>query len=162
MIYRISDFYTLFYYSFVDGNITKDKNYWQNLMKDGATTAWQGFSFDLLCLLHLQQIKKALGIAGVATKSTTWRSKDHKAQIDLVIERADRIINLCEIKFSQNEYQITSQYANTIRRRVGIFVAETGTKYGICNTFVTTYGILNGIGQSIVNIEIVLDDLFKE
>ena len=161
-IYRISDFYTLFYYSFVDGNATKDQNYWQNMIKDGAITAWQGFSFELLCFLHLQQIKNALGIAGVSTKSTTWRSKNRSAQIDLVIERADRIINLCEIKFSQNEYQITPDYANTIRHRAAIFTAETGTKYGISNTFITTYGILNGKGLSVVNNEIVLDDLFKE
>ena len=162
VIYRISDFYTLFYYSFVDGNMTKDNNYWQNMLDKGKMLAWQGFSFELLCFLHLHQIKTALGITGVTTKSTTWRSKDRTAQIDLVIERTDRVINLCEIKFSQNEYQLSSQYADTIRRRAAIFAADTGTQYTLSNTFITTYGILNGKGQSVVGNEIVLDDLFKE
>jgi len=162
VIYRISDFYTLFYYSFVDGNMNKDKNYWQNMLDKGKMLAWQGFSFELLCFLHLHQIKTALGITGVTTKSTTWRSKDRSAQIDLVIERTDRVINLCEIKFSQNEYKLSSQYADTIRRRAAIFAADTGTQYTLSNTFITTYGILNGKGQSVVGNEIVLDDLFKE
>lgn len=162
IIYRISDFYTLFYYRFVSGNTSRDKNYWQNMLSNSAITSWQGFSFELLCFLHLQQIKNALGISGISTKSTTWRSKDRSAQIDLVIERADRIINLCEIKFSQNEYSLSTQYAETVRRRAAHFIAETGTKYGICNTFITTYGILNGKGLSVVGNEITLDDMFKE
>ena len=160
-IYRICDFYTLFYYKFVDGNRTSNANFWQKLSLTPKLYTWQGFSFELLCLLHIKQIQKALGIDGVMTEVSTWRSKNRDAQIDLVIERSDRVVHLCEMKFSKNEYVITSDYENTLRRRMGAFEAETGIERGVNLSFVTTYGVANVNSHSIVNDNIVLSDLFE-
>jgi hypothetical protein len=160
IIYRICDFYTLFFYRFVNNNRSKDTKYWENLLDNQKIASWQGFSFELLCLLHLEKIKDALGIGGISTESSTWRSKDKTAQIDLVIKRADRIVNICEIKFSKNQYAITPDYDLKLRNRMGIFKAETNTRYGVNTVFITTYGVQNAYNHSIVSGEVVLDDLF--
>ncbi|MBQ5452989.1 MAG: ATP-binding protein [Bacteroidales bacterium] len=159
-IFRICDFYTLFYYKFVEKNSSADADFWQKMINSPKINTWQGFCFELLCLLHITQIKRALGIDGVLVTLSTWRSKDRNAQIDLVIERSDRIVNLCEIKFSVNEFVITKDYESKLRSRAGLFAAETGTKYALNTTFITTYGISNPQNHSIVNGNIVLDDLF--
>ena len=83
------------------------------------------------------------------------------AQIDMIIERADRIIHLCEMKFSQDVYHITKEYDKHIRERAGLFKYVTGTKKTVVNTFVTTYGVANGKYRSIVHSDVVLDDLFQ-
>lgn len=160
IIYRLCDFYTLFYYHFIEKHRFKDTAFWEKSLDKPVVTSWQGFSFELVCLLHLDQIKNALGISGIATSSTTWRSKDRTSQVDLVIERADRIVNLVEIKFSKNQYVITSEYDLKLRDRMGMFKYETKTRYGVNYIFITTYGVKNANGYSIVGANITLDDLF--
>ena len=159
-IFRISDFYTLFYFKFIENNPSVNKNYWQKMSLSSKISAWQGFSFELLCLLHREQIEKALGINGINTTLSTWRSKDNTAQIDLVIERSDRIIDLCEMKFSTQQYTITEDYDKKLRERMSIFANETKTKYTVNYVFVTTFGIRNPQNHSIVSNEIILDELF--
>jgi hypothetical protein len=108
--------------------------------------------------LHLQQIKKALGISGISTSASGWQIKD--AQIDLVIERADRFVNLCEMKFSVEQYEITKEYADKIRDRMSLFRENTKCKMTLQNTFITTYGVRIGKHSSIVNSQVTMDDLF--
>ena len=110
--------------------------------------------------MHTEQIKRALGIEGILTSTGTWRSKNRDAQIDLVIERSDRTINLCEIKFSKNKYVITSDYENHLRDRESLFIEETKTKYAVNTVFITTYGVRNSQNFSIVCGDLKLDDLF--
>jgi len=162
IIYRLTDAYTLFYYKFVDGDRSHDPQRWQHLVGKPQVTAWQGFSFELLCLLHLQQVKTALGIAGMATSASVWRSqnKDVRSQIDLVIDRADRIINLCEMKFSTQQYGITKGYEDHLRLRMSLFAAESRTRKGLAVTMVTTFGLLPSRHNGIVNSEVTLDALF--
>ena len=160
-IYRICDFYTLFYYKFVNGNRTSNADFWQQMSKSPKLYTWQGFSFELLCLLHIRQIQRALGIDGIMTEVSTWRSKNYDAQIDLVIERSDRMINLCEMKFSKNKFVLTPDYESTLRDRMGAFIAETGTNYGVNCSFITTYGVSNVNSHSIINDNILLSDLFE-
>jgi len=160
-IYRICDFYTLFYYKFVNGNRTSNADFWQQMSKSPKLYTWQGFSFELLCLLHIRQIQRALGIDGIMTEVSTWRSKNYDAQIDLVIERSDRMINLCEMKFSKNKFVLTPDYESTLRDRMGAFIAETGTNYGVNCSFITTYGVSNANSHSIINDNILLSDLFE-
>lgn len=161
-IYRLKDFYTLFYYKFIENNRTQDKHYWMHKMNSPEVYDWQGFSFELICLLHVDQIKQRLGIFGILTNACSWRSNDEgsKAQIDLLIDRSDRVINLCEMKFSQDVYVITKEYENKLRTRMGIFRAESKTKKSIVTTFVTTFGVAKNIHSGIVQNEIVMDDLF--
>lgn len=163
-IYRIKDFYTLFYYKYVDGQDTKDKARWSHICLSPQVSSWQGFSFELLCLLHLDQIKQALGIDRIINAASSWRGKDDSSstQIDLVIERGDRIMNLCEMKFSREPYVIDKQYEQKLRERMAIFKAETRTRYGLQLTFVTTFGVLPGKHSGVVNTQVLLDDLFEK
>lgn len=162
-IYRIKDFYTLFYYKYVNGIDTKDNLRWTHLSSTPQVSSWQGFSFELLCLLHLDEIKKALGIDRILNDASAWRSRqpEQNTQIDLVIERADHNINLCEMKFSSGMYAIDKGYEQKLRERMSIFLAETMTRCSTRITMVTTYGVLQNKHSGIVNDEVLLDDLFE-
>ncbi len=165
-VYRLVDFYTLFYYKFIDHNVTKDEKWWSNNMTSQAVMAWMGTSFELIALRHHRLIKKALGIAGMSTSVYTWQCKAIPeegitgTQIDMIIERADRIIHLCELKFSQGKYRITADYENRLRERMETFRFLTKTTKSLVHTFVTTYGVADGKHHSIVHSEVVMDDLF--
>ena len=165
-LYRISDPYTLFYFKFLENKNTKDEYWWSNNMHSHSVEAWEGFSFELICMLHLEQIKKKLGINIIATETSSWHAignKDKKgAQIDLVIERSDRIINLCEIKFSAEPYLITKDYEMKLRERMALFKEATSTRKSVVTTMITTYGILRGIHSGVVQSEVIMDDLFEK
>lgn len=172
-IYRLTDFYTLFYYRFIEGFNAQDEEWWSHNFQSPAIESWQGISFELLCLLHLVQIKQKLGISGIATAASSWRyippkkkvpnEKNEKGtQIDLLIDRGDRVINLCEMKFSVKPYYISENYEKTLRGRMSIFQEKTKVNKSLVYTFVTTYGIANGMGKSIVNSEVTMEDLFAK
>ncbi len=166
-VYRLTDFYTLFYYKFIDGSNTREPQWWSKNIDSHSVVAWRGISFELVCLLHHQQIKNALGISGMSTSISTWQCKPNEeeqtqgAQIDMIIERADRIIHLCEMKFSDDLYHITNDYERKLRERMGLFRYLTRCKKSLVHTFVTTYGIADGKYKSIVHSEVTMDDLFK-
>ena len=166
-IFRLTDFSTLSYYKFNENNNTKDDRWWSNNMSSRSVSAWMGLSFELVCLNHHKQIKGALGIAGVGTAISTWRSTADPEkgipgfQIDLIIERADRIIHLCEMKFSTDQYGITDSYEKKLRERMGLFRMATKNKKSLVITFVTTYGVVGGKHKSIVHSEVTMDDLFQ-
>lgn len=167
-IYRLVDFYTLFYYRFVDGFNAQDEEWWSHNFLSPSVEAWQGYSFEVVCFTHLAQIKKKLGISGISTAASSWRyvpkkdadSTSKGAQIDLLIDRGDRVVNLCEMKFSTKPYRISESYENTLRDRMGIFQERTHCTKTLVNTFITTFGIADGIHRSIVNNELLMDDLF--
>ena len=164
-LYRISDPYTLFYFKFLHNKNTKDERWWTNNMNSHSVESWQGFSFETICMAHLEQIKQRLGISGISTTTSSWRKLGDEVckgtQIDLVIERADRVINLCEMKFSETPFTITKAYEATLRERMAIFKEETKTTKSLATTMVTTYGIVKGIHSGIVQSEVLMDDLFK-
>ncbi len=167
-LYKLTDFYTLFYYKYIEPNKDLyDANWWSHNSGSRSIEIWQGISFELVCLLHIDQIRHALGISGVATEVSAWFNKADKAsetrgsQIDLVIERADRTIHLCEMKFSKNAYSLTSEYSDKLRARMGLFKEGTKITKTLVNTFVTTYGVSNANDFSIVHSEVTMEDLFK-
>lgn len=165
-LYRLSDFYTIFYYKFVLGNNSKDEHYWQHHFNDRSVSSWEGFSFEQLCLHHLSHIKQGLGISGVATESSTWRhiaakgEEKRGAQIDLVIKRADRMIHLVEMKFAASRYNITKDYATQLRERRQTFMEDERLTTTPVFTFVTPYGLTKGINSSLVHSEITAEHLF--
>jgi uncharacterized protein len=165
-LYRLSDFYTIFYYKFILGNNSKDEHYWQHHFNDRGVSSWQGFSFEQLCLLHLNQIKQGLGISGVATESSAWRhiaakgEEKRGAQIDLVIKRADKVIHLVEMKFAGNRYTITKDYAMQLHERRQLFMEKENIRNTPVFTFITPYGVSQGINSSLVHSEITADQLF--
>ena len=169
IIYRLSDFYTLFYIKYIEPySDSFDEDWWQHHASSHSVESWQGLTFELLCLMHIRQIRQALGIGGVATNVSSWFDQaDRKkatrgSQIDLIIERADRIIHLCEMKFSQGEFRITADYEEKLRSRMALFKEKTNSKMSLVHTFVTTYGVANGQHSSLVHSEVTLDGLFMQ
>lgn len=168
-IIRLTDLYTLFYLTFVADDQAHNDHLWSQIMKTPSVSSWQGFTFETVCLIHLPQIRKALGISGILSKASCWRGKiegaddnvPSNAQIDLIIDRADRVINLCEMKFSQYPYVIDADYARHIRNRMAIFQAATHTRKTLSVTFITTYGVQMGKHAGIVQSQVVMDDLFE-
>ena len=129
--------------------------------KQPIPTNWTE-AFERVCMLHIPQIKHFLGIDQIHTEYYSWRSKVSKpaAQIDLLIERADNLVNLCEIKYSQMPYTITKEEDMRIRNRMADFVAETGIKSGIITTMITTFGVRLTQYAALAQVQITMDDLF--
>lgn len=158
-VYHIVDLYTLFYLKHVVDNNTKDRHYWSHHANSPSIYSWQGHAFEIIGLTHIDQIKLTLSIGGVATNCYAWHNKD--AQIDLVIERADRMINLCEMKYSGVPFVITKDYAERLRKKAGAFKSGTKTRYGLLTTLVTTFGVEKNKYSYMAQNEILMDDLFK-
>ena len=158
ILYQLTDFYTYFYLKFVEKHNASEKGYWQYQLNTPAQNAWAGYAFELLCLYHYPQIEKKLGITGVQTSVSSWQSKD--AQVDLLIDRADRIINLCEIKFWSGEYVITKSYAEELRRKIQSFQQELKTRKAVHLVMVTTYGLKRNEYFNMVQNEVTMEDLF--
>ena len=161
-LYQLTDFYTLFYFKFIEKNEYNDPHFWSTSIDSPLHRSWSGYAFEQVCLDHIDQIKRKLGISGVQCKTASWRSRiaDPGAQIDLLIERKDQIINLCEMKYSIAEFSIDKNYSQTLRNKVGAFRNESKTKKAIHLTMVTTFGIKPNEYAGIVQNEVVIDDLF--
>ena len=164
-IYKLSDEYSLFYLKFIEGVRATGAGTWLRQMNSQSYTSWSGFAFESVCQKHNPQIKKALGIEGVHTQVSTWRHIPAKgkqgAQIDLLLDRADRCINVCEMKFATGEFTIDKKYAGELDSKVNVFKDETKTKKTIFPTMITTYGVKSNehsIGR--VQAEVVMGDLF--
>lgn len=163
-LFRLSDFYSSFYLRFIQHNTNYEEGIWLNAIDHPSQRAWAGYAFEQICLAHIPQIKEALRIGGVISQSSSWKSKkkDGGAQIDLVIDRRDQVINLCEVKFSINPYSISKAYADQLRNKIGIFRQETKTKKALFLTMITTFGLeRNAYSNSIVQNQITMDDLFR-
>ena len=163
-IYCLTDMFTLFYFRFVENRSTLDANVWQRMVNTPKVKTWQGLCFEIVALRHVEEIKRALGLTAIFTSSSTWRSNGKEgrpgAQIDLIIERADRIIHLCELKFSVEPISITSDYEQKLRNRMALFRAESKTHKSLVTTFVTTFGVVQDRHSGIVHSQVTLDDLF--
>jgi len=163
-LYQLVDFYTLFYFKFIKDEPSTDKNTWLNMIDNPKYRAWSGYAYEQVCFYHLPQIKKALGISGVQTSVSSWISSADKSkvQIDMVINRRDHVINICEIKFSINPFTITQKYADELRDKIGLFRSETKTKKSVFLTMLTTFGLQqNAHSQSVVQNEIDMNALFE-
>ncbi|MBQ4291193.1 MAG: ATP-binding protein [Muribaculaceae bacterium] len=163
-IYRVCDFYTLFYFRFIEPERQNTLHYWTTKITSPSVSAWQGLTFELIGLLHIDQIRMALGIYGVSVRCSSWRSTNNAegpgAQIDLVIERADRITHLCEFKFAPDEYVITSDYARRLRERMSVYRSQAKKRNTLLITFVTPFGVSKGKNYSVVQGDITLPQLF--
>lgn len=138
--------------------VNNDK-YWLSQINTPSINTWQGNAFEILCLLHTEQIKKALGISGVNTNVSSW--SNNKAQIDLIIDRQDRVINLVEIKFSIDTYEITKKYDQILRTKISEFLAYSNTKKAVWLVMVTTFGLKNNTYAGSVQQTLTMDDLFQ-
>lgn len=159
-VFQLTDLFSLFHLRYVKGYRGQDENHWQNMIDSPSRRAWSGYSFEQLCLHHIRQIKQKLGITGVQSDVCAWKGED--GQIDLLIDRRDQTINLCEMKFSQSEFEITKQYDEHLRSRTESFRSATKTRKALHQTFVTTYGLKQNIYSGNIQSEVVLDDLFAK
>jgi len=166
-IYRLIDLYSLFYLRFIKGTNSRQTNSWQLLSNDSKFISWSGYAYENICLLHTSQILKKLGLAGTITQTSSWYYKGNEeipgAQIDLLVDRKDGVVNLCEAKFSNKEFVLTKEYVGKLRRRRGIFEQATNTKKSVVTTLITTYpAIQNKYYLEEIHSEVVMDDLFTE
>lgn len=167
-LYQLIDNFTLFHFQYIQGNRNNDNHFWTNNIGSPVHRAWSGFAFECVCLQHISQIKEALGISGVLSNVYSWRTEADedkgidKTQIDLLIDRNDGVINLCEMKFSAQEYAITEDEEMKLRRRRGNFVDATQTKKAVHITLVTPYGLKQNSHSSIAQNEINLTSLFNK
>ena len=164
-IYQLIDNYTLFYFKFIQQNENNDEHFWSASIDSAMHRAWSGLAFERLCMAHTQQIKAALGIAGVLSNVYSWRKEADEtsdgAQIDLLIDRKDQVVNLCEMKYSLSEYAIDAEYEQKLRNKKSAFINTTNTRKAVHLTMVTTFGIKANAHSGIVQNEITLEDLFS-
>lgn len=163
-LYQLIDFFSLFDIRFREKRELYSSDYWLNFSSTSAHSAWRGISFEKLCLLHLPQIRKALGISGILTSAYSWRGKFDNvgAQIDLVIDRIDNVVNLCEVKFSSEPFTLQKSQSEALRNKRAAFVGSTRTRKSIITTMITTFGLVKNIYSADILSEVVLDDLFEE
>ena len=163
-LYRLVDEYSLFYFKFLkDGD---DNNSWQLLINEPSFKTWSGYAFENLCFKHTPQIKMAFGISGVITNEYSWSLKGNAertgAQIDLVIDRADNVINVIEAKFYNTEFEVTKEYERELRDKVATFTNQTRTKKSVFLTMISVFGVKkNEHYLSIVTNQLTIEDLFS-
>jgi AAA+ ATPase superfamily predicted ATPase len=163
VLYQLIDPFTLFYFKFIAKNEYNDEHFWINSLDTPLHNSWAGFAFEMLALLHIQEIKKALGIAGIQSAVSAWRSSKSSpaAQIDLIINRKDGVVNILEIKFADKAFVITKNYEDNLRNKIFAFKEETGTKKACHLLMLTTFGIKKNSHSGMVQKELTLNDLFS-
>ena len=165
-LYQLSDYYSWFYFKFIKDYHGRDEHFWSHSYSSPAKRAWAGFTFEQLCKDHIAQIKQKLGISGVLAEESSWFVKGSEnqdgAQIDLLIDRNDHVINLCEIKFSSDEFTIDKDYDRVLRNKVAAFIDITKTKKTIQTTMITVFGVKDNKYSNYINTQVRLDDLFAQ
>jgi hypothetical protein len=165
-LYRLTDEYSLFFLKWIERNRSAGSDVWLKKRGTPAWRAWSGYAFENVCLKHVRQIKRALGIEGVETTEGGWRHhpadrSDRGAQIDLLIDRRDHCVNLCEMKYSETEFEIDKSCADDLRRKRDVFCRVTGTRKTVFLTLVTPVAVTNNAYRQELNIQpITLDALF--
>ena len=162
-IFQLIDFYTLFYLQFGRRRMT-DRHYWRNTIGTPTQNTWYGLAFERVCLSHIQQIIYALRLDYIHTDCYSWRSKESSpgAQIDIIIDRADGIVTICEVKYSKAEYALSKAEYDRIMNRLETFVNETRCKKGTQTIIITTKGMKSNGYSEISRRTITLNDLFIE
>jgi uncharacterized protein len=158
-IYRLTDEYSLFYLKFIQQNKFAGAGAWASLSKTQSYTTWCGYAFENICFKHTNAIKKALGIAAVYTNIYSWHN--NKAQIDILLDREDRCINICEIKYYKSQFEITKSYETKLRAKMEAYQHDTNTNKNLFLTFITSRGLKENMYKtSLVENSLTLDDLF--
>lgn len=163
-LYRLDDEYCMFYLKFIEKSKASGQGTWLSKVTGQSFTSWSGFAFETICLKHIESIKSALGISAVNSEFANWTQKNENkgAQIDLLIDRADGVINVCEMKFHRAEFKIEKSYATNLRNKLNLFRESTGTKKNLFLTLITTFGLVqNQYSLELIQNELTIDDLFK-
>ncbi len=155
-LFRIFDEFCLFHFQFM---APYKGSRWTQLYKKNQYTSWSGYAFEMICFKHLEYIKRELKIDQIDSKNYSWSNKN--AQIDLVIDRDDNVVNLCEIKFYNDEFTVDSDYASKLRNKETQFKTDTKSRKGINTIMMTTWGTKGKHGVGLVTNSITMDCLFR-
>lgn len=176
-MFQLTDQFSFFYLYFMKDKSNVGKNYWLQKIGTPEYAAWSGYSFETVCLHHIEQIVNALGISGTFYSPCSWSYRPSEAilndadadedlksggQIDLLIDRNDKTISVCEMKYASGEYEITKAYANHVEQRLRTFRKVTSTKKSFSIVYVTPFGLYNNMYARKVNKQITADDLFSK
>lgn len=164
-IYRLTDAYSLFFCQFIEQNRYQGETSWHTLSQTQSYKIWSGYAFENICLKHLPQIKKALGISGIHSVASSFfkkgNDKEEGAQIDFVLDRNDHSINIFEVKFYNQPFTLTKEYADRLQKVQWIFQAETKTLKQVNWVFIASFGLTqNQYSSGLVAQSLSLDDLF--
>ncbi|MBU3659751.1 MAG: ATP-binding protein [Flavobacteriales bacterium] len=162
-LYRLKDEYCNFYIKYIEKNKPSKNGVWNKLQKQQSFNAWAGFTFETICLKHIEQIKEGLKIAGIYTTAGNWleRNSENGVQIDLLIDRDDNVINLCEIKFYDSLFTLNKKYASELMHKEAVFRDASQTKKSIFLTLITVHGIVeNEYSRQLIQNNLTLEHLF--
>lgn len=157
-LYQLTDQFILFYNNFIMKKSGQDENSWINTLNTPSYNAWAGLSFEMVWLQHTTQLKKLLGISGIQTNTYAW--SNDKAQIDLIFDRADKIIHLFEIKFSDKPYTITKKYEQDLMKKLNEFQNHNKTTKAIWLSLLTSHGLENMENAGMIHSVVGIDGLF--
>lgn len=166
-LYKLTDEYSLFYLKFIEGGRASGHGTWLKSMTGRSWSSWSGYAFEAICMKHIDQLKKAIGIAAVYAEVSVWQHKpntkdDKGAQIDLLIDRNDFCINVCEMKFSEHTFEISKAYAAALADKLITFKASTKTKKTLFLTMMTIFGVKNADKYpGLVQQQVTMDALFE-
>jgi hypothetical protein len=162
---RLTDEFSVFYWHWMHS--TTASNSWLRQTAGRRYEAWCGYAFESICFKHLDAVRRAIGIADVETQAASWRfvprsgTDEEGAQIDLLLDRADRCMNICEIKFSDKPFVITKSYAETLERKLRVFRQRMGQPRTLFLTMITPHGVVqNRYSEDLVTNQVLLNDLF--
>lgn len=164
-LYRLIDPFCLFYLTQVERK-KRSESFWRDNENSPALAPWRGHAFEDACLMHVEQIKKAMGVSGVASNNFAWTlhgiQNQKGMQIDLIIERSDRVVNLCEMKFVNTDFEVKKDYKTILIERLNWMQEHVKKTHNVQMTLVTTYGLKQGVHSGIFQKNIVLDALFEQ
>lgn len=164
-LYQLMDCYTLFYYQFVRMANGIDEEYWLKTMQTPSYHTWCGIAFERICLLHTKQIKSSIGISGILANLYSWfvkKKEEHPGvQIDLIIDRADNIINLCEMKYAPEGYRLTNNELNKIKNRISIFKLYIPRNKVAQPVLITSNGVIPNDNSFEIPLQVTGDQLFQ-
>lgn len=166
-LFQLVDSLLLFHLQFVAGESNPDPQYWTNSVVSVSQSVWRGLAFERVCLLHVRQIRRALQIGGVVTHVCSWRHVPDEvhakgAQIDLLLDRADGVIDVCEMKYAKDEYEPTLKSDEELRSRIAVFESVNETRKNVRPVLVTTYGLMRNKYSGRFRGVVTLSDLFDD
>ena len=175
MMYQLIDPFCLFYFKFMHNKGDFLDNHWIKMQTTAEYESWCGHAFEIVCLHHINEIVKALGIDGSINTPCSWSYRPatkvlandeadedlkHGTQIDLLIDRSDRSISICEMKYCNGEYEISKAYDAHLAHRLKVFKKVTKTTKTLIPTFVTPHGLYNNMYARKINRQVTGNDLF--
>ena len=164
IVYRLIDPYVIFYYKFIEGYSGNDDHFWSRNYDSPMLNSWRGIAFERVCMAHVPEIKSALGISGIGSDVFSWRypadAEEDGVQIDMLIDRKDGVVNVCEIKYSDDEYDIDKEEDRKIRHRCDVFRRKSGIAKAVQPVMIAASGVKEGKYRGNISRCVSGDDLF--